>query len=157
MSKIVCGLLYKNEGSLQRAVVPLQKQFGDIHSESAPYPFTFTHYYEKEMGTGLQRKFIIFNKETHDDELASIKIFTDLIEDGLRKEGRRTVNIDPGILTKQSLTLASNKERPFKQKLQEGIYGHAVYMFSQNGVEIFPHTFPDFKQKHLMEWFFSSR
>ncbi|MBI4439456.1 DUF4416 family protein [Candidatus Woesearchaeota archaeon] len=156
MPKLVLGMLFSDDELMGKALDALQKGLGAV-SESHSYDFVFTDYYEKEMGKGLKKKFVVMGKDVGEEELASIKIFTNLVEDGMRKDGKRTVNIDPGVLSKEGLVLASNKEKGYKQKIGEGIFGHRVYSFSPKGVETFFHTFPDFRQKDLMDWFFRMR
>ncbi|HLC65567.1 MAG TPA: DUF4416 family protein [Candidatus Nanoarchaeia archaeon] len=157
MGKLVLGLLYRDGVKLERAIAALKKEFGDVEAESLAYDFNFTDYYEREMGKNLMKKFVIFGNDVAENELGKIKIFTNLLEDGLRIDGNRTVNIDPGILSRAGLVLASNKEKSYKQKIAEGIFAHRVYSFSDKGAETYFHTFPDFRQKDLMDWFFRLR
>ena len=95
-----------------------------------------TDYYEKEMGTGLLRRFVSFAPLISPEALAEIKLKTHGIEEGYQwiegeKRGRR-VNIDPGYLDGGKVVLASTKGTSHRIYLRSGVYGE-VTLFFQSG------------------------
>ena len=127
----------------------LIKKFGEIEKESKPYSFDkFTSYYEKEMGKGLAKRFVIFKTPVKKSDLAGIKLFTAEIEKRYSKNDKRQINLDPGYLTKTELVLASFKKGTnYKEKISEKVYAHKVLEFKKGKVITFWHTFPDYRGK----------
>ena len=58
----ICAFIYSKEEVYQQTKTILQKKFGLVDLESPAIKFTFTDYYQKEMGSGLKRRFISFKK-----------------------------------------------------------------------------------------------
>jgi len=86
-------------------------------ASSAKYDFTFTDYYDDEMGENLKKQFLSFEKLIMPDQLADIKNSTNEIETKYSIEGKRTVNLDPGYLEESKLILASTKN-----------FSHRIYL-----------------------------
>ncbi len=57
---LFCGMMYSDESVFEQAQKMLESEFGGIEKISAPYDFTFTDYYEKEMGQDLKKRFVVF-------------------------------------------------------------------------------------------------
>ena len=149
---LIMGILYRDSGAYEEAVSRLKEKFGPFY-EGVFYPFTFTSYYEAEMGKNLMKKFIAFENGIDASFLADIKVFTNRLEDSFRADGKRRVNIDPGCLTDRELVLASVKPKPYKTDIGKGIYAHIVLRFANDAAETFYHTFPDFKSDKARDYF----
>ena len=80
---------------LTKAVDELQKNFGNIILQSKEFGLEYSHYHEKEMGEGLIKKFVLFDEIINKEDGVKIKKYSMELEDSLRVDGRRTVNIDP--------------------------------------------------------------
>jgi len=78
--KLIIGFIYKEEDALNKALGQLKKHFGKTDFESRIIPFVYTDYYEREFGTGLNRKFVSFRKLIAPSSLAEIKTLTNKIE-----------------------------------------------------------------------------
>lgn len=61
----------------------LEGYFGLIDLKSDVLPFHFTDYYNEEMGKGIQRRFYSFEKLIMPDEIATIKVQTNQIEESI--------------------------------------------------------------------------
>ena len=173
MAKLIIAAMYPDEGVYEKTKDILVKKFGNIKKELPEYKFNFTDYYEKEMGKNLKKRFIVFSKPITQKQLVDIKIKTDRIEKQLstpRKlqsnfrgfknrrflnAGKRTINLDPGYLTKKELVLASWKQKPFKYNAGKNVYYHKVLEFKNNKAMIFNHTFKDYRLKK--RWFLKIR
>ena len=60
-AKLIVGLLWGKATSLDRAKGFLTKEFGAIQDQSDPWEFTYTDYYQKELGGAIQRRFVSFS------------------------------------------------------------------------------------------------
>ncbi|MBW2984684.1 DUF4416 family protein [Candidatus Woesearchaeota archaeon] len=151
--KLLIAVMYSDKETCDKAVAELKNLFGDIDSESPGYNFNFTTYYEKEMGAGLKKKFISFKKTTTNEELAEIRTATGKIEDKFRINGKRTINIDPGYISKEGVFMASLKNRQFKTGIGDGIFLHKILGFEHGKIIEFNHTFADYKLKQNQDFF----
>ena len=71
--------------------------------------------------------------------------------------GRRTVNVDPGLLSADSFILASAKKSPHRICLAPGRYAEVTLMF-QNGAYIaLPWTYPDYAGEKIQETLINMR
>ena len=150
---LFAGLMYSQKSVFERAKKMLEEEFGNIEKQSEPYDFTFTDYYEKEMGGGLEKMFIVFKKTIERAKLADIKLFTNGIEKKFSVEGKRQINIDPGYLTHANLVLATTKEFPHRIYLKDGIFAEATLIFKRDVCKSFEWTYPDFKTKETCDFF----
>lgn len=134
----------------QRAKEGLVSRFGELGRESGPWPFDATRYYEREMGGGLERRFLTFTSLIDPGQLSAIKLYTNELEQQIAREfpdpGRpRPVNLDPGYLLKDRLVLASAKDHHHRIYLGGGIYAE-ITLYSHRGIwEAHQMTFPDFR------------
>lgn len=153
MNNLLFAVMYPNEESLSKSISFLEKEFGKIKSKSEPYDFTFTHYYESEFGSELKKIIIIFGKTIEKKELIQIREKTGEIESELSQNNNRTVNIDPGYISKTELVLATKKGKDFKELLGNGIYAHKVLEFKNGEIITFRHTFADYRTDKNFEFF----
>ncbi len=104
--------------------------------------------------------FLAFRDLICPDRLSDIKIETNAIEEELREKtgaGRRTVNLDPGILTGAALFMATTKDFAHRPPLQKGIYAHLELLFTKTGVKRLEWTYPDFRTDEHLPFFLSVR
>ncbi len=151
------GLMYSDESVFEHAQKMLESEFGTVEKISAPYDFIFTDYYEKEMGRGLEKRFIVFKKTIDRRVLADMKIFTNSLEKELSVEGKRQINIDPGYLTRANLVLATTKEVPHRIYLKDGIFAEVALLFKRGWCNHLDWTYPDFKMQKTREFFLDVR
>jgi hypothetical protein len=144
--KLISGMLTANKGLFDTACSILAKRLGEIDFISETISFNSTTYYNEELGEPLYRRFVSFRKLILPDSLSGIKIFSNQIEIALSFNGKRKINLDPGILTKNSCFLASTKENPFRLYLEKGIYGELTITFIKGGFATYPWTYPDFRK-----------
>lgn len=149
--KLFCGLMYQDTIVLDKALSELRTRFGEIELESEEFKFEFTDHYEKEFGTGLKKRFVVFQEPIDREELPDIKLFTCKIEEELGAEGKRKINIDPGYVTMNNVVVASTKEFSSRIYLGKGIFGDLQLILKKEDVQIMPYTYADYK---LMKDFF---
>ncbi len=150
------AVMYSSYDIFLKAKSDLISKYGSLKTESSPYSFDFTKYYEKEMGSDLKKIFLIFEKEISKKDLVEIKQFITSIEEKYSDDGR-TVNIDPGYLSQDEFVLATFKGKDFKEKISEDTWIHKVLEFKGEEIIEFFHTFADYKVKENQEFLVSNR
>jgi hypothetical protein len=126
----------------------LTDDYGNIALESPDYPFTFTTYYEDEMGKNLVRRFWVFDRLIDPADLGKIKLRTNALEIEYAKElgwgDKRPVNLDPGGITTGKLMLASAKDFAGRVPVGDGLYVEITMFYKHDQWQKLPWTFPDF-------------
>jgi hypothetical protein len=143
--KLVCGFLYKDERIFEDTSRRLCRRYGKADFISGPIDFSFTDYYEKEMGKGLTRRFVSFKRAISPKDLAEIKKTTNALEDRSASKTGRRINIDPGYLTLSKLVLASTKDYCHRIYLDKGIYAEITLTFRKNSFQPWEWTYRDYR------------
>lgn len=158
--KLICGIIYSLEETRLRAEKMLAEEFSQPDQKSQPFAFTFTDYYQPEMGQGLYRCFLSFEKLINPEQLPGIKLRTNELETKLKffyPERPRPANLDPGYLTASALIMATAKDFAHRIPLSQGIYAHLELLFLRKGVRLLDWTYPDFRQAGYQEFFLKVR
>jgi hypothetical protein len=147
-AKYFVGLLSSDNQLLNSLETDLMAIFGAIDARSETLPWNLSKFYEEEMGAGLLRRFVSFDKLDSPGNLADIKLKTQLVEEKYRwtrgeRKGRR-VNIDPGYIEAGKVVLASTKNAKHRIYLKSGIYGETTLLFYDGSLQACPHTYPDY-------------
>ena len=108
---LVVSLLAGSEEPRTAAVELLSREFGLLAALSGLLAFDHTDYYEPEMGAGLTRRLASFQEPLPLWYLPLAKRACLEIESRLAGPEGRRVNLDPGLLSEDSLVLASTKPR----------------------------------------------
>jgi hypothetical protein len=145
--KLVIGILISQSVFKAELFDRLTREFGPADYVSEPLAFTFTHYYDAEMGPPITRYFLSFSVLVDPAELAGIKIKTNQMEDAFRRDGKRKINLDPGILNLSRFILATTKDGSHRIPLREGIYGEVTLTFEHKQFRPMPWTYPDFRSE----------
>jgi hypothetical protein len=142
--KLIASLFSGDGRLLNDAVQALSGKFGKADFISAPAPFTYTDYYEKEFGSSLIRRFVAFERLIRPESMPDVKVWTNDLEKRLSAEGRRRVNIDPGYLAKAHLILATGKGYAHRPYLGQGIYADLTLIYRDKSFHSLPWTYPDY-------------
>jgi hypothetical protein len=145
--KLVIGVLTSRPERRDALLVRLQDLWGPVDFASPAIAFTFTDYYDREMGLPIVRFFLSFERLVDPSLLAAIKRGTNDVEDGFREEGMRKVNLDPGLLSLPRFVLATTKENAHRIPLSDGIYAEVTLLFGKGGYRPLPWTYPDFRSE----------
>ena len=125
--------------------------FGPPCHVSPELPFAFTTYYDAELGTPIVRRMLGFSRLVPQDALAGMKLATNALEkDFTRPDGRRRVNLDPGLLTQERLVLGTGKNFGHRIYLGRGIFADLTLVFRKGSWHILPWTFPDYRSPALL-------
>lgn len=151
--KLIVGLLSTDETMLDRTVAALSRSFGPVDFKSPILKFTHSSYYREEMGENLKRLFISFQKLVNLKNIAKIKVTTNALEKRSSKNGKRTVNIDPGYLDNAKLVLFSTKDYTHRIYLDHGIYAEVTLFYKDRKYNAWPWTYPDYKTVEYLGFF----
>ena len=150
---LFCSVLYSSSECADKAVSELRDLYGNTAFASDPIPFSYTPYYEKEMGSPLYRVMLAFDDLVPRNALPSVKNLTNVIEDRLRKDGNRLVNLDPGILSLENVCLATTKPYSHRIYLTDGIWAEVTLMYKKDSYRPLEWTYPDYASQELVEIF----
>jgi hypothetical protein len=148
--KLVMGILISAPEKREELFSALTESWGPRDYQSAPIPFTFTDYYDEEMGGPIERQFIAFRDLVDPATLADIKIRTNALEERFRDAGGRRVNLDPGLMALPRFTLATTKENAHRIPLTRGIYAEVTLLYGKGGFHALPWTYPDFRSDEYL-------
>ncbi|MEW6249798.1 MAG: DUF4416 family protein [Planctomycetota bacterium] len=173
--KLFAGLIGGDPDLLRRARQLLTQRFGPADLDSELWPFDQTDYYEAEMGPGLQRWFVSFERLVQPDRLAEIKRESNELEQQIASAAAlpeeipllgvdtaappapaavsRPVNIDPGYLDLSKLVLASTKDSAHRIYLNNGIYAEVTLQYAHGAWQALPWTYPDFRRPEYHVFF----
>lgn len=147
---LVIGVLSTAEERRAELLSVLQKNFGPIESQSPNMDFSFTDYYDSEMGSRPQRYLLLFRNLVDPSDLADIKIRTNELEKLFAtEEGNRHINLDPGVLSLSSFILATCKDRSHRIPLHDGIYGETTLIYKDHDFQSLPWTYADYRSDEI--------
>lgn len=151
-AKLVIRFLFSDFGVQLDALRALASDFGQMDFLSMPRDFPYTSYYDAEMGRGLRRQTAGFQNLVAQGALADIKIRTNEIEAHLLRNGKRQVNIDPGILSMERLVLATGKNFTHRIYLRDGIHADLTLMYGKGAYRPLPWTYPDYVEPEFLHF-----
>jgi hypothetical protein len=149
--KLVCGILISRLALKDVCVATLENEFGPVDFESRLLDFSFSRYYDKEMGAPIKKFFISFKRLIEPDTLAPIKAYTNSVEREFCEQDSRKINIDPGLLAMSRFILASTKDSSHRIPLGKGIYGEITLMFEHGTFRPVEWTYPDYRSAGYIE------
>lgn len=136
---------------LSRAREALTVFFGPILEESRARRFSYTGYYDEELGKDLKRKFVFFARPRDPSDLVEAKRFTVEVEMRMARHAGRTmarcVNLDPGYLTQAKVVLASGKDFSHRIYLGRGVHAEATLSFVNGSYRPHSYTFPEYRDE----------
>ena len=151
--RLVMGVL-TTHGELHDQVVEiLGESYCPVLTESTHTPFSFTDYYDEEMGGNPERYFLVFRDLVDPSRLSDIKIHTNQVEERFATGRGRVVNLDPGLLSAGSLILATTKNRSHRIPLEKGIYAETTLIYYGHQFNALPWTYADYGSDRFRELF----
>ena len=73
---LIAGVLAAGDEALTLATSLMEARYGPARMATDPVPFTWTHYYDAEMGSGLTRQFLAFERPFYPGSLRAAKLAT---------------------------------------------------------------------------------
>jgi hypothetical protein len=151
-AKLIIRFLFRDFEVQLQALNALVSDFGPMDFVSAPGPFPYTTYYDNEMGNGIRRQTAGFVSLVAQGSLPDIKLRTNEIETGLLREGKRQVNIDPGLLSEERLVLATGKNFTHRVYLRDGIFADLTLVYQKGEYRPLPWTYPDYREPEFLHY-----
>lgn len=152
LAKLVIGLLMRQQELITPVAGDLTARFGVIDMVSSWLDFTYTHYYAAEMGAPLFRRMLVFKELIRQRDLAAIKQQTNAIERRYGRDGRRSVNIDPGYLLRERFVLATGKNFCHRIYIGKGIYADLTLIYRKGAFEPLAWTYPDYADRTMRDY-----
>jgi len=143
--KYFIAVLYGEAAALEPALASCGAALGPFDYQSEVFPFKVTRYYEEELGPNLKRRFFSIGKLISAGELGRLKTVTNIIEEKLSRDGKRTVNLDLGYLDFDKVVLASAKYNWQKIYSSHGFYADLTLCYRKGAFHPLEWSFPDFK------------
>ncbi len=153
---LIVGMISGDRSLFEMAETRLKEECGPIDLASGLIPFDLTDHYEKEMGKGLLRKFIGFERLIGPDRIVSIKALTNRLEGyfaAMHLPVSRPVNLDPGYIGGGKLVLATTKDHAHRIYLGEGVYAEVALRYVRGRFVPLPWTYTDYKTKEYQGFF----
>jgi len=151
--KLISSIFSPREDLIETAMGRVEEMFGPLDWKSAGLFFDRTRYYEKEMGWPLFRRFVSFRDLIRPDSIVEVKLRTNELEKAFVREGKRSVNIDPGYICMERLVLVTGKNYTHRIYLSKGIYADLALVFQKGGFRPLPWTYRDYGDEDLIEQF----
>ncbi|PKN32784.1 MAG: DUF4416 domain-containing protein [Deltaproteobacteria bacterium HGW-Deltaproteobacteria-19] len=151
--KLVASFLSTRDERIAEAIRGLAKVCGDPDFVGPCHPFSFTEYYEGELGSPLRRRFVSFERLAAPDSLPAVKLQSNSLEERLAEGGKRTVNIDPGYISLAHMILATCKGYTHRPYLRDGVYADLTLLYQDRRFRTLPWTYPDYAAEETREMF----
>ena len=151
-AKLFVSVIADSAGNIAKVLSKLTVPYGILDFVSALLAFDYTDYYYAEMGQPLVRRFASFEGLIPQEDLAQIKVQTNLLETEQSAGGNRRVNIDPGYLLAERLVLASAKNYAHRIYLSSGIYADLTLIYRDRDYQPLAWTYPDYAEPNVRNW-----
>ena len=142
---LVCAVLADSDDTFAAAKIGLIECFGTLFAASDTYDFDFTSYYEAEMGAGLSKQLVCFKQRIDPAELAAVKAQTMALERAMSRGRCRRANIDPGLLSIESLVLATTKCAGHRICIAPQLYAEVTLLYQRGRYRPLEWTYPDYQ------------
>ncbi len=157
----MAAVLACDEPFLRRAGERLAGVFGPPLLVGDPFPFDCTDYYVPQTGDKALKRFLVFGPCGKGPDLAAWKRWAVDQERAFAAFPEaavpRPVNLDPGLLTLDNLTLASTKERAHRVYLGRGIFAEVELLWEAGAFLPLPWTYPDYRTAAARALFAAAR
>ncbi len=148
---LILGVLTATPPLIIKVIALLEPEYGPIEECVGPLDFTFTSYYDAELGPNIKRWLISFENLINRERLAAVKLYTNDVEKQLSPTTQRTVNLDPGLLTLGNFVLATGKNNAHRIYLSRGIFADLTLIFRAKTFNPLPWTYPDYADPDMIQ------
>jgi Domain of unknown function (DUF4416) len=161
--KLFIGMLSPEPALFGTCADIVCREYGRVDYQSEIVPWTHSDFYQEEMGPGILRKFIFFERLMDPGDLSEIKIKTTRIENSLAVQAgsraRRRINLDPGYVTEAKVVLATTKDYSHRLYIGNGIYAEVTLRYGNKDRSFTPfdHTYLDYGSETYRTMFNKSR
>ena len=157
----ICAITAVSETVLAQARADLAAVFGPLGPDSVQYPFDQTAYYADEMGEGLLKQLVVFEDLAEPSVLPRLKQQTMALEKVLAQTRRgvwhRQANIDPGLVSIESLVLATTKYAGHRICIAPALYAETTLLFERGHYRPQPWTYRDYQSEGVQDFLLAVR
>ena len=139
------------------ALEELATKFGDVRARGQMYDFDMIDYYAAEMGPGLSKTLAWFGPLVAPAQLAARKQATISFERARADDGRRTVNVDPGLPSANSLVLATTKSSGHRIAIAPSLYAEVTLLFEKGAYCPLPWSYRDMQSREVQTFLMRQR
>lgn len=152
--KLVIGIIYNDIDVLNSAIEELVREFGEWDLVSEEYSFSdgYSTYYDCELGGKGTRRIYSFRRLVSPDRQAEIKEFTNELEKRFSVDGRRLINLDPGLMSHGRFMLSTTKNASFRIPLKRGIYTEMTLFFARGKWQKLLWTYMDYQSPLVLDF-----
>lgn len=143
---LIIAVMFTENSELLQIKAILEKLYGRIDNTSETFVFSeISPYYDPEMGTNIKKIIFSFEKTIERDELVQVKIDCVEIEKKYSENGKRKINIDPGLISLENFILSTGKNYSHRIYLGKGVFAEVTLMFGKKGeIKELPWTYRDY-------------
>lgn len=150
---LIVSLLSSRPEAVSMVRGELEREFGPVEEVIGPLEFTFTNYYDDELGKGICRYLLVFNELIDRNSLCRVKRLTNGLENDFMSDQARIFNLDPGFLTLGNFVLATGKNNAHRIYLDHGIFADLTLIFRRGSFRSLEWTYPDYSDQKMIEIF----
>lgn len=143
--KYFIAALYSNVKVFEYTKTLIAREWGTIDYCGDNHLFDITDYYDEDMGSPQIRQILTFETLYPPDLIVAMKLRCNELEEIVRYNGKRVVNLDAGYMDHNKVLLASAKEAGQKVYLDKGVYADLAGRYKNGKYQPFEWSFPDFK------------
>ena len=155
-AKFICGVIFSEGVDLELVHQKCESLWGNIQDQSQTHNFSLgSSYYSQQMGAVHHRYFVSFVGLVDPVVLAERKRQAIELEAWASKAFplcARPLNLDPGLLMRGRMVLATTKDFSHRVYLSQGIYAEVTLQFKKKTIVPLPWTYPDILQGHYNEF-----
>jgi hypothetical protein len=160
-ARLVAACFSRHVEALDWAEQRLIGAWGPLASRSADYDFHHTTYYAAAMGTGLQKRLLVFAQSRSPACLAMAKNYAIGLENALASQRRfaeaRPLNVDPGLLQLGKFALASTKDQAHRTYIGSNVYAENTLRFEAGQFVPWPWTYADYREPFVQSFLAGAR
>lgn len=158
---LVAAIFSRYPQGLDWALAQIRASWNELLCTSARFDHNETAYYNRLMGSGLQKQLVAVRGDFDPARLADIKLQSNAWEAEYAASNafpeERPINIDPGYVTPMKVVLASTKDRAHRIYLRDGIYAEECLVYHQRSWQGRPWTYPDYLRADYHAFFLQVR
>ena len=143
---LIIAVMYTDESLMTEVRDIIQKKYGPVDKTSEIFVFSdISPYYDPEMGAGIKKVIFSFEKTVARDFLVEVKLDCVNIEKQYSENGKRNINLDPGLISLENFILATGKNYSHRIYLGKGVFAEVTLMFGKkNEIKELPWTYRDY-------------
>ncbi len=155
--KLICGILICPDQDAVSVHSAIGDAWGPMDGQTEWFAFEHTRYYETEMGTGLQKRYVSFENLVPVDGMTEIKHRSNQLESAFLQDGGRRVNIDPGYLADAKLLMMTTKNLAHRVYVGGNLFVDLQMIYKEDSYMPMPWAFADIRQPQILHFFNQTR